>query len=740
MNPVINAVIVTNAPAPYRVPGWRRVAEAEDIHLDVIYCTQPHIDTSLAATAHGFTSHFLTGRYRAMDRRFMHSDLGVWSLLNRLHPDVVITTGFIPTYLFAFVWAVMHGVPHVAMTDGTAQSEKSLSWLHRFVRRIVFARSAAFVGACEGSRKLFRQYGVPEDQIHTSQLCADNDRFFQLVSATPVDFFFCGRFVSHKGTLFAMQVAREVAIRLGRRTSIDFVGSGVMEPEMRDYAAQIDDFVDTRFHGYVAQAELPSRYADARIFLFPSEWDPWGVVANEACAAGLPVIVSPHAGAAGELVLDGNNGYVRELDVAQWAEAAVSLLKDEAHYSRFSQSSRERVAEYTFDHAARGLANAIRQARPVRKVCIIQAVAKQYRRPFFDLLHARLKAEGVALTVIYSDPNQREVMREDAIDLPPAYGYKVRAYWGAGYRILYQPCLGRAMSADLVIVEQASKHVLNYILGFMRTLGLGRLAFWGHGRNWQQDGTPWLEPVKRALLGKVDWWFAYTSRVAQYVVDNGFPPERVTVVQNSVDITSFREAVEAFTERQRSDLRQDLNIAPEASIGLFCGSMHASKKLNFLVEAAIQIHARVPSFHLILVGAGPDEHIAREAAAEHDWIHYTGPLFEKDKAAHFAIADLFLCPGLVGLAVLEAFAASLPLFTTSIPVHSPEIDYLTDSVTGAITDFDPEKYAEAVSGCLHDPVSLARMSAAARDASRGYGLEPMVENFAQGVLACLNLS
>lgn len=740
MNPVINVVIVSNAPAPYRVPGWRRVAEAEDIHLDVIYCTQPHIDTSLDAAAYGFTPHFLKGRYRAMERRFMHSDLGVWSKLNKLRPDVVITTGYIPTFLFAFAWAILHRKPHVVFTDGTVQSEKALSWLHRFVRRSVFSRSAAFVGSCEGSRDLFRQYGVPDDRIHLSQLCADNDHFSQSQSAIPADFIFCGRFVSHKGPLFAMRVARAVATRLGRRTSIDFVGTGVMEAEMRDYAARIADFVDTRFHGYVTQAELPSRYADARIFLFPSEWDPWGVVANEACAAGLPVIVSPHAGVAGELVLDGSNGYVRELDVAQWAEAAVSLLTDEARYSRFSQSGRERVSDYTFENAARGLADAIRQAHPTRKVCIVQAVAKQYRRPFFDLLHERLKAKGVALTVIYSAANKLEAERKDAVDLPIAYGHKVHAYWSRDHRMVYQPCLGRAMAADLVIVEQASKHVLNYILGVLRAFGLVRMAYWGHGRNWQQDGSRWLEPVKHILLSKSDWWFAYTGRVARYIVYSGFPPDRVTVVQNSIDVTSFGKAVESIEKAQRLVLRHSLGISPEAPVGLFCGSMHASKKLGFLVEAAIQIHARVPGFHLVLVGAGPDESIAREAAATHDWIHYAGPLFEADKAVHFAIADLFLCPGLVGLAVLEAFAAGLPLFTTSAPVHSPEIDYLTDSVTGAITDFDPAKYAEAVVACLHDSASLARMSEAARAASRCYGLEPMVENFAHGVLACLNQS
>lgn len=136
---------------------------------------------------------------------------------------------------------------------------------------------------------------------------------------------------------------------------------------MRSYAAQLSGLVDARFHGYVTQADLPTYYANARIFLFPTKFDVWGVVANEACAAGLPVIISPHAGAAGELVLDGSNGYIRDLDVAQWSDAAVRLLNDKGLYRRFSLSSRERVAEYTLDQAAYGLANAIRQARSVTR-------------------------------------------------------------------------------------------------------------------------------------------------------------------------------------------------------------------------------------------------------------------------------------------------------------------------------------------------------------------------------------
>ncbi len=675
-----------------------------------------------------------------MEKRFMHCDFGVWPLLSKLRPDVVITTGYIPTFLFAFTWAVLHKIPHLVLSDGTVQSESQLSWLHRLIRRIVFKRSAAFIGACEGSYKLFRLYGVPENLIFLSKLCIDNARFYQPQSTTLVDFIFCGRFVAHKGPLFAMRVAKEVATRLGRKTSIDFIGSGVMESEMRDYAAQIADFVDTRFHGYVAQAELPSRYADGRIFLFPTEWDPWGVVANEACAAGLPVIVSPHAGAAGELLLDGSNAYVRELDVGKWAEAAIGLLKDETLYRSFSKSGRERVAGYTFENAALGLGDAVRQTRPVRNVCIVQVGAKQYRRPFFDLLHERLKTDRLKLTVLYSAPNKLEAERKDAVDLPAAYGLKVRAYWSRGYRVVYQACLSRAVTADLIIVEQASKHVINYVLSIMRAFGLVKMAYWGHGKNWQQDGTSWMESVKHSLLCRTDWWFAYTTQVAQYVVNSGFPQERVTVVRNSIDVTAFSDAVESATVAERLALMHTMGISHEAQVGLFCGSMHALKKLKFLVEAAIVIRGRVADFHLILVGAGPDEAFARKAAATHEWIHYVAPVFGVDKSIYFAISTIFLCPGLVGLAVLEAFASGLPVITTNIPVHSPEIDYLTDSVTGAITEHDPTKYAETVSALLNEPASLARMSQAARAASRCYGLEPMVENFAKGIVACLNKS
>ncbi len=319
MNSIIKTVVVTNVPAPYRVPGWELVSRMSDIKLNVIFCSKSNIDSTLNSNSLGFSAHYLRGKYREYGIRFLHSDIGIWTLMNELQPEVVVTMGFIPTYLFAFAWAIVHKVPHIAMTDGTIQSEKSLSSIHRFLRKVVFRRSAAFVGASKGSIDLFQSYGVEPSKIHQSALCVHNQKFNLPESEKIIDLLFSGRLIDLKNPLFAIQVAASTAKILGRKTSLDILGQGEIENEVRAFAESLKDQVTVRFLGYLAQRELPEIFSKARIFLFPTKFDCWGLVANEACAAGLPVLISPHAGAAGELVKSGVNGYVLELD-AQYLE------------------------------------------------------------------------------------------------------------------------------------------------------------------------------------------------------------------------------------------------------------------------------------------------------------------------------------------------------------------------------------------------------------------------------------
>ena len=97
----------------------------------------------------------------------------------------------------------------------------------------------------------------------------------------------------------------------------------------------------------------------------------------------MPQVVSPHAGAANELVIDGVNGLVRPLRLAPWVEAASRLLEDAGRWNDMSGQARRSVDAYTYEAAAAGLRDAI-----LRAAAAGQAGRRRSARARFRTHHA----------------------------------------------------------------------------------------------------------------------------------------------------------------------------------------------------------------------------------------------------------------------------------------------------------------------------------------------------------------
>jgi glycosyltransferase involved in cell wall biosynthesis len=359
--------LVTNEPPPYRVPIFNKIARVPGIEFQVIFCCRREPNRHWNLPPLEFDHVFLKERITTVNGRYIHNNPDVVPALSRFSPDVVVTDGFNPTSLYAFAYAWFKGIPHVPMTDGTDISEQALSGVHRTIRRFVYARSAAFLSASVGGDRLYQSYGIPLERCFKSCLCVDNSAFTPAADQEQkqYDFIFCGRMEPGKSPLFALNVALDVAKKMNKKISILFAGSGSEEESVKRAAALQPELLHAHFHGFATQQELPALYRSARIFLFPTLADVWGVVANEACAAGLPVIVSPHAGVVGELVLNGQNGFVCDIDIDLWAERSILLLTEPDLYRRFSERSLSLVSQYNFDNGATGLLDACRAALSV---------------------------------------------------------------------------------------------------------------------------------------------------------------------------------------------------------------------------------------------------------------------------------------------------------------------------------------------------------------------------------------
>ena len=371
------------------------------------------------------------------------------------------------------------------------------------------------------------------------------------------------------------------------------------------------------------------------------------------------------------------------------------------------------------------------------QVGVLQHRLLHYRLGLFEQLRLACDARGLDLHLIHGEATPSEALRKDTGTLPWATRITNRVWNVGGRDLLWQPFRDEVRGFDLVVLMQESRLLSNYPWLFGWGPKATRVAYWGHGRNFQSNAPDgWRERWKGKLLTSVDWWFAYTDMTAAIVTQAGFPADRVTVLNNAVDNRSFEADLASVSDDEVRRLRASIGAADDACVGLYCGSLYPDKRLELLLAACRRVVARHPSFRLVVLGDGPSRTVLEQAKSE-PWLAWQGVRKGRDKAAWFRASQLYLSPGAVGLHVLDSFLAGTPMVTTADALHGPEIAYLEDGVNGAVTAGDAGSYADAVLALIDQPARADRLRSNARRSAEQYTLQAMVERFADGLAACV---
>ncbi len=378
----------------------------------------------------------------------------------------------------------------------------------------------------------------------------------------------------------------------------------------------------------------------------------------------------------------------------------------------------------------------MRRSAKQPEVLVVQQLLKNFRVPLHDGVRQTLATKGVDYRLVYSAAQGDEVTKGDCLNTEPGSGYQKIPLRHVGSFVWQHPPRWRHAAA--IVVEQANKHLFNWYL--LLNLWLlprwcwpGRrkpqLIFWGHGYNHQRP-YGFGEWVKKLQLKCPSAWLSYTSGVTHYLQQQGVAPERITTLHNSLDNQHFGCQVQLLRQQYKPDLPQTAKMRP--LVLLFCGALYHDKQIPLLLQVARQLVESHVVSSLIVVGDGPLRTLL--TSSNEPWLDYRGACFAEDKALAFAQADLVLNPGLVGLAILDAFAAGLPFITTDYPGHSPEISYLQSGVNGFMLPMDSIAITQAISALQQNPAQLAKLAQGARDSAELYTMSSMVSNFSRGVL------
>jgi glycosyltransferase involved in cell wall biosynthesis len=362
---VIRVAYVTGEPTPYRTPHLEAIAERSAIDLQVIYAARTIQQRTWSVPSSRNVTYL--GGFALPTTAILHHDYlvtpKIWPLLSRLHPDCVVVGGWsLMATQLAILWCRAHGVPYLLQSDNHLLEPRA-KWvrtLKQVVLPHVVPQAAGWLVPGSLALEHIEHYGARRERAIVFPLTIDVESFARRADSLRPEREALRRELGFApGTMVVLHVGRlvplksaDVLIRAVAAADVPLllVGDGPEALRLRTLAEELGASVT--FTGLLEDDDLMRMYVAADVFVLASRRETWGVVVNEAMAAGLPVVVSDQVGAGRDLVVAGRNGEVVPAgDVAALTGTLRDLKADPARREAYGRASKEAISDWGYERS-----------------------------------------------------------------------------------------------------------------------------------------------------------------------------------------------------------------------------------------------------------------------------------------------------------------------------------------------------------------------------------------------------
>jgi len=355
--------VVHNTVAPYRHVLFEELSRYLD--LRVYYCSLKHSSRKwdVWPRTYDYEYKILSGLLLKTSVGELSVNLSVVKELFLNRPYALLLGGYEnATMWLAFAVGMLLRIPVVVWTEGMREPQSILGAVTKPLRILFFKKSNAVVVPGRLSGNYVTSLGVDAEKVFIAPNATDNELFIKLSSKYQsgrrlkaqlelegkVTILYVGQLIKRKGVSYLLRAFGKLE-REHDDVMLVIVGSGPLEPHLKDLANSLKLKNFKIFHSGLSLEELVRLYSAADIFVLPTLEDIWGFVINEAMACGLPVVATHASQAAIEMIRSGENGYiVEEADSDELYLVLKNLVHNSGGRKKMGEKARETV-EHEFD-------------------------------------------------------------------------------------------------------------------------------------------------------------------------------------------------------------------------------------------------------------------------------------------------------------------------------------------------------------------------------------------------------
>jgi len=369
------ALLVTNIPNPYRIPLFNELNKQLKLHginFKVVFGALGYSRRKwkIDMTECAFDYEVLSSRkirFAAPDQ-VIFTYGGLLSVLKKENPYLIITIGYTLATIKLWLRSIFIKTRYIIWSGAIFIKNRENYFLRRIQRRILVKRASGFIAYGKKAKEYLIFLGAHPKAISIGINTIDTEYFREetqrirnsIKKNGKKTLLYVGHFEKRKRIDLLLKA---IAILKQRRGDfvLRLIGEGSELKQLKAMASRMDlnDYVS--FEGFKQKKEIPEYFAEADCFLFPSEYDIWGLVLVEAMSAGLPCISSIKAGATHDLIKDGVTGFVMDFsDIEKVAEKINWLLDNPELAREISQNASRFINEnMNIKESAKGFVEAI---------------------------------------------------------------------------------------------------------------------------------------------------------------------------------------------------------------------------------------------------------------------------------------------------------------------------------------------------------------------------------------------
>ena len=292
------------------------------------------------------------------------------AILKQVNPTVLAISGYFnPSMLVALFWCRVRNKPAILFSETTESDFKRVWWKEKIKSIIVKQFKSALVGGQPHKRYLIK-LGMPAEAIFVGYDIVGNDTFHprniaSLARPLKKPFFLTvNRFIPKKNLPFIIDsYARYRELAGVAAWDLVLCGDGELRPQIERQITELNLQEVVHLPGFLQQSEMLPYFAHAGCFVHASTTEQWGLVVNEAMAAGLPVLVSNRCGCFEDLIIEGVNGFGFDPQNCQQLTNLMLTVSDHNfNRQKMGQAALNHIQNFAPDRFANGLAQAVRYA------------------------------------------------------------------------------------------------------------------------------------------------------------------------------------------------------------------------------------------------------------------------------------------------------------------------------------------------------------------------------------------